>query len=183
MTTILPNLSLNLNKEFKNEKKNENINNINNTIIINKERVASLSTGSTNSLEQIKPVSIEKSNTPEIIKVFKEYLLKTILDYFKNELILLNNILELSKLIMFREEELIKLIFILVTDCEISRIRIDHELVGMFKICWCCGKIPIYRKITSIIIDNKNNFEVNYNSFYLQKQTEFNISLQYLLKN
>jgi hypothetical protein len=78
MTMSLQNLSLNLNKEFKNDNKNENINNISNTIIINKKPVTSLSTGNTNSLEPIKPVSIEKSNTPEIIKVFKEYLLKTI---------------------------------------------------------------------------------------------------------
>jgi hypothetical protein len=64
----------------------------------------------------------------EIIKVFKEYFFKTIVDYFKNELILLKNILEVSKHIMFREEDLIKLISILVTDCDISRIRIDHEI-------------------------------------------------------
>jgi hypothetical protein len=96
MTTVLPNLSLNLNREFKNENKNENINNISNTIIINKEPVAALTTTSTISLDPIKAISIEKSNTPEIIKVFKEYLLKTIPDYFKNELILLNNILEVS---------------------------------------------------------------------------------------
>jgi hypothetical protein len=79
-------------------------------------------------LDPIKPISIEKSNTPEIIKVFKEYLVKTILDYFKNELILLNNILEVSKYIVFREEDLIKLISILVTDCDVSRIKIEHEL-------------------------------------------------------
>jgi hypothetical protein len=84
---------------------------------------------------------------------------------------------------VFREEDLIKLISILVTDCDISRIRIDHELPDLYKSCWWCGKILIYPNITSIIIDNKNNFEVNYNSFYVQMQTEFNISLQYLLKN
>jgi hypothetical protein len=65
MKTNLPNLNLNLNKEFKNENKNQNINNINNKIIIDRELVASLSTGSTNSLEPIKPVSIEKSYTPQ----------------------------------------------------------------------------------------------------------------------
>jgi hypothetical protein len=101
-------------------------------IIINKEPVASLTTTSTNSLKSIKPISIKKSNTPEIIKVFKEYLLRTILDYYKNELILLNNILEVSKHIVFREEDLIKLISILVTDCDISRIRIGHEILHTF---------------------------------------------------
>jgi hypothetical protein len=172
MTTVLPNLSLNLNKEFKSENKNENINSISTTL-----------TTSTNSLNPIKPISIDKSNTAEIIKVFKEYLLKTILNYFKNELILLNNILEVSKHIVFREEDLIKLISILVTDCDISRIKIDHEITNTFNTCECCAKLPIYRKITSIIIDNKNNFEVIYKSLYVQMQTEFNISLQYLLKN
>jgi hypothetical protein len=71
MTSSLPNLILNLNEEFNNENKNENINNISNTIIINNEPTASFTTGSTNSLERIKPISIEKSNMPEIIKVFK----------------------------------------------------------------------------------------------------------------
>jgi hypothetical protein len=59
------------------------------------------------------------------------------------------------------------LISILVTNFDISRIRIDHEIPDTFKTCECCAKLPIYRKITSIIIDNKNNFEVNYNSFYV----------------
>jgi hypothetical protein len=36
MTIELPSLSLKINKKFKDENKNENINNINNTIIINK---------------------------------------------------------------------------------------------------------------------------------------------------
>jgi hypothetical protein len=181
ITTVLPNLSLNLNKEFKNEKKSENINNISNTIIINKEPVTTLTT-STNSLDPIKPISIEKSNTPEIIKVFKEYLLKTILDYFKNELILLNYILEVSKHIVFREENLINLISILVTDCEISRIKIDHEMADVFKTYGCCAKLPFYCKITSIIIDNKYNFEVNYNTYsqinYILQKSEMDFVIE-----
>jgi hypothetical protein len=80
----------------------------------------------------------------EIIKVFKEYHLKTILDYFKNELILLNNILELSKNVVFNEEDLTKFIYILVTNCDISRIRIDHDIPDAFKTCGCCEKLPIY---------------------------------------
>jgi hypothetical protein len=68
--SILPNLSLKINKELKNENKNENNNNnnsISNTIIINKE------SRSQTSLEENKSVNIEKSQTPEIIKTFKEY--------------------------------------------------------------------------------------------------------------
>jgi hypothetical protein len=93
-------------------------------------------------LKQNKSKSIEKSNTPEIIKVLKEYLLKTILAYFKNELILLNNILEVSKHIVFKEEDLINVFSILVTNCDINRIRIDNEMPDAFKTCGCCAKLP-----------------------------------------
>jgi hypothetical protein len=68
------------------------------------------------------PEIIEKSQTQEIIKIFKEYILLTLIDYFKNDLILLNNLLEISKNIVFKEEDIIKLISILVTDGDVSRI-------------------------------------------------------------
>jgi hypothetical protein len=165
MSFELPSLSLKINKEFKNENKNENINNINNTI----------------ELKGVLPEIIEKSQTPEIIKIFKEYLLLTLIDCFKNDIILLNNLLEISKYIVLKEEDIMKLIFILVTDSDVSRIKIDYELPDQFKICSCCSKLPVYRKITSIIIDNKNSFKIIYESFYVQMQTEFNISLDYIL--
>jgi hypothetical protein len=76
MTFELPNLSLKINKEFKNENKNENINNINNTIIINKDN-KDVST----KVERLLPEIVKKSQTPEIIKRFKEYLLLTLIDY------------------------------------------------------------------------------------------------------
>jgi hypothetical protein len=50
--------------------KNENMNNINNTIIINKD-VKNSSTELKELLHEI----IEKSQTPKIIKIFGEYLL------------------------------------------------------------------------------------------------------------
>jgi hypothetical protein len=146
----LPSLSLKINKELENENKNENINNINNTIIINKD-----TKDSTTELKEVLPEIIEKSQTPEIIKIFKEYQLLTLIDYFKNDLILLNNLLEISIHIIFKEEDTIKLVSILV-----SRIKIDYELPDQFKACSCCSKLPIYRKITSIIIDNKNSFKI-----------------------
>jgi hypothetical protein len=62
----LPSLSLKINKEFKNENKNENINNINNTITINKD-----TKDSTTELKEVLPEIIEKSQTPEIIKILK----------------------------------------------------------------------------------------------------------------
>jgi hypothetical protein len=117
MSFKLPSLSLKINKEFKNENKdeNENINNINNTIIINKD-----TKDSTTQLKELLPEIIEKSQTQEIIKVFKEYLLLTLIDYFKNDLILLNNLLEISKHIVFNEEDFVKVISIFVTDGDVS---------------------------------------------------------------
>jgi hypothetical protein len=117
------------------------------------------------------PEIIEKSQTPKIIKTFKEYLLLTLIEYFKNDLILLNNLLEVSKHIIFKEEDIIKLISIFVTDGDVSIIKIDYELPDNFKVCSCCTKLPIYRQITSIIIDNKNSFKIKYESFYIQMQT------------
>jgi hypothetical protein len=176
MSFELPNLSLKINKEFKNENKNENINNINNTIIINKDIK-----DSTSELKEVLPEIIEKSQMPEIIKTFKEFLLLTLINYFKNDLILLNNLLEISKHIVLKEEDITKLISILVTDGDVSRIKIDTELPDQFKACGCFSKLPMYRKITSIIIDNKNSFKIKYELFYVQMKTEFNISLDYIL--
>jgi hypothetical protein len=105
MSFELPSLSLKINKKFKNENKNENINNTNNTIIINKD-----TKDSTTELKGLLPEIIEKSQSPEIIKILKEHLLLTLIDYFKNDLILLNNLLGISKHIVFKEEDILKLI-------------------------------------------------------------------------
>jgi hypothetical protein len=53
-----------------------------------------------------------------------KYLLLTLIDYFKNEIILLNNIIELSKHIVLKEDDLKKLIAILVTENNDSRITL-----------------------------------------------------------
>jgi hypothetical protein len=74
MSFELPSLSLKINKKFKNKNKNENINNINNKIIINKD-----TKDSSTELKGLLPKIIEKSQTPEIIKIFKEYLLLTLI--------------------------------------------------------------------------------------------------------
>jgi hypothetical protein len=58
--------------------------------------------------------------TPEIIKTFKEYLLLILIEYFKNEMILLNNIIELSKCIVLKDDDLKNLITILVTDSDVN---------------------------------------------------------------
>jgi hypothetical protein len=49
----------------------------------------------------------------------------------------------------------------------------------------CCGRVcshlPRYRKIEDIIIDKKRSFKVYRNQYYVQMQTEFNISLDYVM--
>jgi hypothetical protein len=47
-------------------------------------------------------------------------LLITLIKYFSDELILLNNILEMSKHVVLKKDDLVKLIAILVTDREKS---------------------------------------------------------------
>jgi hypothetical protein len=69
MSFEFPGLYLKLNKEFKNKNKNENINNINNTIIINKDVNDNKEVKT--EVERLLPDTIEKSQTSEIINIFK----------------------------------------------------------------------------------------------------------------
>jgi hypothetical protein len=172
--STFPNLSLSYNKKLINENKNENNNNISQTVIIN---------GNNSSKEEIlKKDVVEKVSTPETIKIFKDYLLQVLINYFKDEFVLMNNIAEFSKKIVFKEEHLKKLIAILVTENDETRIHIEYDVPE--KICKCCQpcwKSFLYKEIKSIIIDNKNEFSIFYNQFHTQMGTEFNISLEYIL--
>jgi hypothetical protein len=76
--------------------------------------------------------------------------------------------LDIFKHIVFKEEDIIKLIFILITYGDVSRFKVDYELPDQFKAYSFCSKLPIYRKITSIIINNKNSFKIKYKSFNVQ---------------
>jgi hypothetical protein len=188
-----------------NEDKNENKNNITNTIIINRDETklspltprSSISRPSSpkvtspyNSLmidtspEHIETFApdIERQSTPECIKAFKDYLLLTLIHYFKNDIILFNNLIELSKYIVLKLDDLRKLIAILLTDGDINRIMVESELPKTFNCCPCADKLPIYNKISSIIIDKKKDFKVKYNEVYTQMQLEFNISLDFVLR-
>jgi hypothetical protein len=192
----LPDLSLKLEKKTtsSNENKNENKNNINNTIIINNTE------DKTKTIPSL-PESIYLNNddedddnndenarikslcfTPEPIKLFKDHLLHILINYFSNDLCLINNLLELSRKIILKEKDLKKLLALLITDGDESKIAIDYELPEKLKSCSCCEHIPVYRKILSIIIDNKYEFKYHHNQYATQIQTEFNISLDYILK-
>jgi hypothetical protein len=109
----LPNLTLKSKKEFKNENKNENNNNLTQTVIINP-----IST-------QIEPEDKKKEITPQL-SIPEEY-------------VLVNNIVEFSKKIVMREAHLRKLIAILCTDADDSRILIHYDVPD--KVSSCCKPV------------------------------------------
>jgi hypothetical protein len=191
MTQIqLPSIELKYTKtvEKKDSNVNTNTNTINNNIILSASPPPTASKEQSH-LQQIgdiltksnSAVSLTRSDTPLNIKQFKETLMSVLIGYFKNNVILLNNLVELSEKIITKLSDLYLLISLLL-DIPQDRITINVEEIT---VNGCCAKIckhlPRYRKINSIIIDNKQSFEVAYNQFYIQLQTEFNISLSYVL--
>jgi hypothetical protein len=76
----------------------------------------------------------------------------------------------------------LKLMISLLLEIEKSNVDIDIEEL---KITNCCGKIcsklPRYRKISDIIINKKQSFKISHNQYFIQMQTEFNISLDYVM--
>jgi hypothetical protein len=59
-------------------------------------------------------------------------------------MILLNNIIKLSKFIVLKEDDLKRLISILATNNDDSRVTLECELPDSFKTYQsCCSKIPI----------------------------------------
>jgi hypothetical protein len=182
MSSILPNLTLKIErrKSDANNNTNSNTNTLTNTIILNP---------STESINIVKEPLIEEEcnisnvSTPDNIKLFKEYLLATLISYFKSEIILANNIIEISKHIVLKIEDLIRLISILVCNEDEKRIHITTSLPDIIgcKLPSCCAKLPLYRRIDEIIIDKKHSFKTKYDQYYNQMVMEFNISLDYIL--
>jgi hypothetical protein len=170
----LPNLELKYTKITERNDSNANTNTINNNIIINE----------TNPVQITKSEScqsIARTETPLNVKQFKETLMTILIGYFKNNIILLNNLVELSDKIVAKLSDLSLLISLLL-DISIDKVNVQVEEI---KTTNCCGKVckllPKYRKINDIIIDNKQSFRVSHNQYYIQLQTEFNISLDYVL--
>jgi hypothetical protein len=176
--TVLPNLELKFSK--KNELKNDNINNntntINNNIILNPsiENVGAI-------VQSSSTANLTRNDTPDNVKQFKEALILILISYFKNNVILLNNLVELSEKIITKVDDL-KLLISLLINTSLSNIFIDVEEVEVKNCCAkVCKHLPRYRKINDIIIDKKQSFKVAYNQYYIQIGTEFNISLDFIL--
>jgi hypothetical protein len=119
--------------------------------------------------------------SPDNITHFKETLMSILISYFKNNVILLNNLVELSDKIITKIEDLRLLISILIEE-PMSAVYIDVEEIIPKNCCnEICKQLPRYRKIKDIIINKKQTFKVTHNQYYIQMGTEFNISLEYVL--
>jgi hypothetical protein len=101
------------------------------------------------------------------------------MSYFKNNVELLNNLIELSDKIITKIDDLRLLIALLLSITK-ADVQVDVEEITMKGFCGTvCRKIPRYQKIKDIIFNKKQSFEVSYNQYYIQM--EFNISLEYVL--
>jgi hypothetical protein len=106
MTTILPTLELKYNKETTSSSTNTNTNN-------------NIKPTSENIMDcpiEIPPeistnMTVKKSDTPQNISEFKEALIAVLITYFKNNVVLLNNLTELSDNIITKIDDLRLLIF------------------------------------------------------------------------
>jgi hypothetical protein len=126
--------------------------------------------------------SIKSPAMADNVLRFKDQFTAYLIEYFKSDFILLNNLLEVSDKIVFKMDDLKTLISILL-EIEPSAIVIDYE--DFLKNVGCCSKIckkiPLFKKINDIIINNKQSFLISYNTIAIQLQTEFNISLTYVI--
>jgi hypothetical protein len=177
----LPNLELKYTKVTEKHDANTLTSNLSNTntIIINP--TSAVESPQNQIAKSNSTVNILRSETPLNIKQFKETFMTILINYFKNNIILLNNLVELSDKIITKLSDLTLLISLLL-DISQDKIQVEVEEIS---ITGCCGKIckqlPRYRKINDIIIDKKQSFIISHNQFYIQLQTEFNISLEFVL--
>jgi hypothetical protein len=172
----LPNLELKYTKVSEKKNSNTNTNTINNNIIVNQ-------TPQNNETitKSFSSKSLDRANTPDNIKQFKEALMGILISYFKNNIVLLNNLVELSDKIITKIDDL-QLLISLLLDVPVSEVIINVEEITTKNCCGeICKRLPRYRKLDDIIINKKQSFKVSYKQYYIQLQTEFNISLDYVL--
>jgi hypothetical protein len=181
----LPNLELKYTKVSEKKNSNTNTNTINNNIILNSQNTETITKSpSVKSLDRVNTGTLVpngRSPTPDNIKQFKETLMGILISYFKNNIVLLNNLVELSDKIITRIDNL-QLLISLLLNVPVSEVIINAEEITVKNCCGeICKRLPRYRKLDDIIINKKQSFKVSYNQYYIQLQTEFNISLDYVL--
>jgi hypothetical protein len=186
MSIELPNIVLKLNTEKKltNTNTNTNTNTINNTIILDTEKTTLTKSTSSENLAKSSSLAISSVKSPAVIdnvSKFKDQFTAYLIEYFKNDMVLLNNVLEVSDKIVFKMDDL-KVLISTLLEIETSAIQVEYE--DMIKTGCCgkiCNKIPLFKKINDIIINNCKSFLISYNTIAVQLQTEFNISLNYII--
>jgi hypothetical protein len=88
---------------------------------------------------------LTRVETPLNIRKFREFLLYILMGYFKNNVILINNLVELSEHIIMKIDDLIYLISLL-SEVEKSEIQINADEILLKR---CCGMV--INKVTSKI--------------------------------
>jgi hypothetical protein len=106
-----------------------------------------------------------------------------LISYFKNNIVLLNNLVEISEKIIMKKEDLELLISTLI---ERPREKVSVDIAEEIDVSKCLGKcckqIPYrYRKVSEIKIDEKYKFGDLFKYFYTKMETEFNISLEHVI--
>jgi hypothetical protein len=174
------------NKTLTNTNTNANSNTINNNILIGTrpegegaERTKEEPT-TTILAKSISSPDLPRPATPKNVKQFKETFMNILIGYFKNNIILLNNLVELSEKIIMKVDDL-QLLISLLLEIDRSKVLIEVEELEVKCCSKFCSMLPRYRKINDILINNQNSFRVSYNQFYVQLQTVYNISLEFIM--
>jgi hypothetical protein len=128
-----------------------------------------------NSLEVLK-----SQISPENVKKFKDLFIGFTIEYFKSEIILLNNVLEISSKIVMKAKDLKTLIAVLL-EVDESKVNIETEDVIKNSCCGKCSKIPLFKKVVDIYIENLKSFKIYYNPLAVQLQNEYNISFDHVV--
>jgi hypothetical protein len=117
------------------------------------------------------------------LKLFKENLLRILISYFGKNLVLLNNVVELSDGVVTNLDDLTTLVAI-ITNQPKDKVRVVIKEVDdcCLRISCSClmETLPLYRQVEVILINNEP-FKSKYPDLYKKMEEEFNISLNYVL--
>jgi hypothetical protein len=151
MTTILPTLELKYNKETISSSTNTNT--INNNIIIKPTSDNIIDCPSEIQPEISTNTTVKKSDTPQNISEFKKALIAVLISYFKNNVVLLNNLIELSDKIITKIDGLLISLLLSIPKADVL---VEIKEITMKGFCGTVRKkISRYRKIKDIIINKK----------------------------
>jgi hypothetical protein len=105
-------------------------------------------------------------DTVNNLEVFKDKLLRILISYFGKNMVLLNNVVELSDGIVMSIDDLTTLVAI-ITDQPKEEVKIDVKEIKTKNCCLslassCLSEtLPLYREIDSIIV-KFNHFKLKY---------------------